>query len=56
MRVNAGVAAYVFNHATADEDIKVMRDAGLHDLADDCDTLLDNPTAYNGFRPCNALL
>ena len=47
---------YVFNHKTADEDIKAMRDAGLHDLADDGDTLLDNPPAYDGFRSCNAAL
>ena len=47
---------YVFDHATADEDIKNMRINNLHDLADMCDALLDNPPSYDGFRPCNSAL
>ena len=56
MQALAGGGDYVFNHATADEDIKRMRDAGKHDLADACDVLLDNPPAFDGFRPCNSAL
>ena len=44
---------YVFDHSTADDDIKSMREDGLHQLADRCERLLDNPPAYDGFRPCN---
>ena len=47
---------YVFDHATADEDIKNMRINNLHDLADTCEALLDNPPSYDGFRPCNSAL
>ena len=47
---------YTFDHATADEDIKNMRNKNLDDLADMCDALLDNPPTYDGFRPCNAAL
>ena len=54
MRDTTTDATYVFNHATADADIKRMRDNNLFDLADQCETILDNPPAYDGFRPCNA--
>ena len=45
---------YTFDHAAADEHIQSMRDNGARDLADTCDTLLDNPPHYDGFRPCNS--
>ena len=31
-----------------------METAGLRDLAYQCEFLLDNPPAYDGFRPCNS--
>ncbi len=44
---------YVFNHSTADEDIKRMRESGKFELAEQCEVVLDNPPNYDGFRPCN---
>ena len=40
---------YVFDHSTSDDDIRNMREANMHELADKCETLLDEPPAYNGF-------
>ena len=45
--------SFVFDHANADQHIEMMRSNGDHQLADDCGLLLDNPPAYDGFRPCN---
>ena len=33
-----------------------MREANLHDLADKCEMVLDNPPTFDGFRPCNSAL
>ena len=56
MKAGCSPEDYIFDHVTADEDIKNMHDNNLVDLADMCDALLDNPPAYDGFRPCNAAL
>ena len=50
----AGDTNWIFDHASANEDIKAMRAAGRYTLADECDMILDNPPAYDGFRPCNS--
>ena len=44
---------FIFNHATADQDIKLMRDTNLHGLADACERILDNPPAYDEFGYLN---
>ena len=45
---------FVFDHASADSDIISMRKSGENILADECESLLDNPPYYDGFRPCNS--
>ena len=53
MREQCAPEDYVFSHSTADEDIAQMRSKNLFDLAEKCDTIMDNPPSYDGFRPCN---
>ena len=52
-RKEVAPAEYVFDYSTADADIKRMRESGKETLADECDMILDNPPALDGFRPCN---
>ena len=52
-RQEAAPAEYVFDYSTANADIKTMHESGRDSLADECDMILDNPPALDGFRPCN---
>ena len=42
---------FVFDHAAADEHIQAIRESGNERLARECETLLDNPPYFDGFRP-----
>ena len=53
MRERCTDGVYVYDHTTADKDIREMRLNDHDKLADECELILDNPPALDGFRPCN---
>ena len=44
---------FEFDYTKVDEHIETMRQDAEHLLALECERLLDNPPAYDGWRPCN---
>ena len=45
---------FVFDHADAELHIQQMQSNGDHQLAMECEQLLDNRPYFDGFRPCNS--
>ena len=56
MKEQSGADEYIFKHYTAKEDIIAMRAKGNENLAKECEIIMDNPPAYDGFRPCNSAI
>jgi hypothetical protein len=52
-KAEAAPGEYVFDYNTAEVDLRKMRENGKEKLAQECEAVLDNPPALDGFRPCN---